>query len=81
MCINMLLGKPLPVYGDGQNVRDWLFVLDHCRALDAVINRGQPGETYNVGGNNEVKNLDLVKMLCQLMDELAEDLQIGRAHV
>ncbi|WP_293156362.1 dTDP-glucose 4,6-dehydratase [Microcoleus sp. bin48.metabat.b7b8b9.023] len=74
MCINMLLGKPLPVYGDGQNVRDWLFVLDHCRALDAVINRGQPGETYNVGGNNEVKNLDLVKMLCQLMDELAADL-------
>ncbi len=74
MCINMLLGKALPVYGDGQNVRDWLFVLDHCRALDAVINRGQPGETYNVGGNNEVKNLDLVKMLCQLMDELAPDL-------
>lgn len=74
MCINMLLGKPLPVYGDGQNVRDWLYVLDHCRALDAVIHRGQPGETYNVGGNNEVKNLDLVKMLCQLMDELAEDL-------
>ena len=70
----MLLGKPLPVYGDGQNVRDWLYVLDHCRALDAVIHRGQPGETYNVGGNNEVKNLDLVKMLCQLMDELAEDL-------
>ncbi|MEG4037610.1 dTDP-glucose 4,6-dehydratase [Microcoleus sp. S36b_A4] len=74
MCINMLLGKPLPVYGDGQNVRDWLYVLDHCRALDAVIHRGQPGETYNVGGNNEVKNLDLVRMLCQLMDELASDL-------
>ena len=74
MCINMLLGKALPVYGDGQNVRDWLYVLDHCRALDAVIHRGKPGETYNVGGNNEVKNLDLVKMLCQLMDELASDL-------
>lgn len=74
MCLNMLLGKPLPVYGDGQNVRDWLYVIDHCRALDAVIHRGKPGETYNVGGNNEVKNLDLVKMLCQLMDELAEDL-------
>ena len=74
MCINMLLGKPLPVYGDGQNVRDWLYVLDHCRALDAVIHGGKPGETYNVGGNNEVKNLDLVKMLCQLMDELASDL-------
>jgi dTDP-glucose 4,6-dehydratase len=76
MCINMLLGKPLPVYGDGQNVRDWLYVLDHCRALDAVINNGQPGETYNVGGNNEVKNLDLVTILCQLMDELATDLPV-----
>ena len=71
MCINILLGKPLPVYGDGQNIRDWLYVEDHCRALDAVINRGTPGETYNVGGNNEVKNLDLVEQLCELMDELA----------
>lgn len=76
MCINMLLGKPLPVYGDGQNVRDWLYVLDHCRALDIVINRGKPGETYNIGGNNEVKNLDLVRMLCQLMDELAPNLPV-----
>lgn len=74
MCINMLLGKPLPVYGDGQNVRDWLYVIDHCRALDVVINKGQPGETYNIGGNNEVKNLDLVKMLCGLMDEMAAEL-------
>lgn len=71
MCINVLLGKPLPVYGDGQNVRDWLYVLDHCRALDMVIHSGKPGETYNVGGNNEVKNIDLVKMLCRIMDELA----------
>lgn len=71
MCINMLLGKPLPVYGDGQNVRDWLYVIDHCRALDVVINKGEPGETYNIGGNNEVKNLDLVKTLCGLMDEMA----------
>lgn len=71
MCINVLLGKPLPVYGDGQNVRDWLYVLDHCRALDMVIHGGKPGETYNVGGNNEVKNIDLVKMLCRIMDELA----------
>lgn len=76
MCINALIGKPLPVYGDGQNVRDWLFVIDHCRALDVVIHRGQPGETYNVGGNNEVKNIDLVKTLCQLMDELAADLPV-----
>ena len=76
MCINMLLGKPLPVYGDGQNVRDWLYVIDHCRALDCAIHRGKPGETYNIGGNNEVKNLDLVRMLCQLMDELASDLPV-----
>ena len=76
MCINILLGKPLPVYGDGQNIRDWLYVEDHCRALDAVINRGTPGETYNVGGNNEVKNLDLVEQLCELMDELAPNLPI-----
>jgi dTDP-glucose 4,6-dehydratase len=76
MCINILLGKPLPVYGDGQNVRDWLYVSDHCRALDAVIHRGQPSETYNVGGNNEVKNIDLVHKLCQLMDELAPQLPV-----
>ncbi|MEL6909230.1 MAG: dTDP-glucose 4,6-dehydratase [Cyanobacteria bacterium J06598_4] len=76
MCINILLGKPLPVYGDGQNIRDWLYVEDHCRALDAVIDRGVPGETYNVGGNNEVKNLDLVEQLCELMDELAPSLPV-----
>jgi len=76
MCINALIGKNLPVYGDGQNIRDWLFVIDHCRALDVVIHRGQPGETYNIGGNNEVKNIDLVKTLCQLMDELALGLPV-----
>ncbi|MDJ0576557.1 MAG: dTDP-glucose 4,6-dehydratase [Xenococcaceae cyanobacterium MO_234.B1] len=77
MCINILLGKPLPVYGDGQNIRDWLYVKDHCRALDTVINKGTPGETYNVGGNNEVKNIDLVGLLCKLMDELASDLPVS----
>ncbi len=76
MCINILLGKSLPVYGDGQNIRDWLYVIDHCRALDVVIHQGKPGETYNIGGNNEVKNIDLVRMLCQLMDELAPNLPI-----
>jgi len=76
MCINMLLGKPLPVYGDGQNVRDWLFVGDHCSALDVVIHQGKPGETYNIGGNNEVKNIDLVKLLCETMDELATNLPV-----
>jgi dTDP-glucose 4,6-dehydratase len=76
MAINILLGKPLPVYGDGQNIRDWLYVKDHCRALDVVIHRGEPGQTYNIGGNNEVKNIDLVHLLCDLMDELASDLPI-----
>jgi dTDP-glucose 4,6-dehydratase len=76
MCINMLLGKSLPVYGDGQNIRDWLYVRDHCSALDVVIHAGTPGEMYNIGGNNEVKNIDLVRMLCQLMDELAPDLPV-----
>lgn len=79
MCINILLGKPLPVYGDGQNIRDWLYVEDHCRALDRVIHQGEPGETYNIGGNNEVKNIDLVQQLCKLMDELAPDLPVRPA--
>ncbi|GAB4384627.1 MAG: dTDP-glucose 4,6-dehydratase [Elainellaceae cyanobacterium] len=80
MCINILLGKPLPVYGDGQNIRDWLYVGDHCSALDVVIHRGTPGETYNIGGNNEVKNIDLVQKLCALMNELAPDLPVQPAE-
>ena len=79
MCINILLGKPLPVYGDGQNVRDWLYVGDHCQALETVLQKGKAGETYNIGGNNEVKNLELVTLLCQLMDELATDLPVKPA--
>jgi dTDP-glucose 4,6-dehydratase len=79
MCINILLGKPLPVYGDGQNVRDWLYVGDHCQALETVLHKGKAGETYNIGGNNEVKNLGLVTLLCELMDELAPDLPIKPA--
>jgi dTDP-glucose 4,6-dehydratase len=74
MCINTLLGKPLPVYGDGQNIRDWLYVEDHCRALNVVLQGGQLGQTYNIGGNNEVKNLDLVQTLCGIMDRLAPQL-------
>lgn len=80
MCINTLIGKPLPVYGDGKNVRDWLYVGDHCSALDVVIHRGTPGETYNIGGNNEVENINLVQMLCQLMDELAPNLPVHPSH-
>lgn len=79
MCLNILLGKNLPVYGDGQNIRDWLYVGDHCSALDTVIHQGKPGETYNIGGNNEVKNIDLVNLICQLMDELALDLPMTPA--
>ncbi len=70
ICINILQGKSLPIYGDGQNIRDWLYVGDNCTAIDAVISRGQPGETYNIGGNNEITNIDLVNKICALMDEL-----------
>jgi dTDP-glucose 4,6-dehydratase len=69
MLVNLLDGKPLPVYGDGLNVRDWLYVEDHCRAIDRVIQAGKPGETYNVGGRNEWKNIDIVRLLCRLIDE------------
>jgi dTDP-glucose 4,6-dehydratase len=65
-----LAGKPLPVYGDGRNVRDWLYVADHCEAVRAVLERGRPGETYNIGGNSEKMNIDLVNTLCALLDEL-----------
>lgn len=66
--LNILQGKPLPIYGDGQQIRDWLYVDDHCRGIDLVINAGQAGETYNIGGNNEWANLDVVKLLCEIMD-------------
>ncbi len=79
MCINVLLGKSLPVYGDGKNVRDWLYVGDHCSALDVVIHAGVSGETYNIGGNNEVENINLVQMLCELMDEMATNLPVHPA--
>ena len=71
MCLNILRGKPLPVYGNGQNVRDWLYVGDHCHALRTVLRRAQVGEIYNIGGNHEIKNIDLVHLLCEIMDELA----------
>ena len=65
-----LSGKPLPVYGDGMQVRDWLFVEDHCRAIERVLQAGTPGETYNIGGWNEKPNIEVVKTLCHLLDEL-----------
>ena len=60
--------KSIPVYGKGENIRDWLFVIDHARAVDIIFHRGKPGETYNIGGNNEWKNIDLIRLLCRIMD-------------
>ncbi|MEM9808876.1 MAG: dTDP-glucose 4,6-dehydratase [Cyanobacteria bacterium P01_D01_bin.56] len=80
MCLNILLGKPLPVYGDGQNVRDWLHVEDHCSAIATVLQKAAPGETYNIGGNNQVRNIDIVEQLCKLMDELADELPTSPAR-
>ncbi len=77
MILNALEGKPLPVYGDGANVRDWLYVKDHCSAVRAVLERGRAGETYNVGGNSEQKNLEVVKTICDLVDEMRPDAGIG----
>ncbi|WP_010337071.1 dTDP-glucose 4,6-dehydratase [Sphingobium yanoikuyae] len=68
--LNALSGRPLPVYGTGENVRDWLFVDDHARALDLIASTGLPGETYNVGGRNERKNIDVVRAICTILDEL-----------
>lgn len=69
MLVNALDGRPLPVYGDGLNVRDWLYVEDHCRALECVLLEGRVGETYNVGGQSERTNLEIVQLLCRLVDE------------
>jgi len=69
MILNALTGKPLPIYGDGLQVRDWLHVDDHCQALDTVLAKGRLGETYNIGGNCERTNIDIVQTLCQLLDE------------
>ncbi len=68
--LNALAGRPLPVYGKGENVRDWLYVEDHGRALDLIAEAGQPGETYNVGGRNERRNIDVVRRICAVLDEL-----------
>jgi dTDP-glucose 4,6-dehydratase len=73
MILNGSQGKPLPVYGDGRNVRDWLYVSDHCAALRAVLARGRPGEVYNVGGASERKNLEVVETICRLLDEMLPD--------
>jgi dTDP-glucose 4,6-dehydratase len=69
--LNALAGERLPVYGKGENVRDWLFVEDHARALDLIAEKGRPGETYNVGGRNERRNIEVVRKICSVLDELA----------
>ncbi|ARJ42069.1 dTDP-glucose 4,6-dehydratase [Pantoea alhagi] len=80
MIINALAGKPLPVYGDGGQIRDWLYVEDHARALVTVVSTGQAGETYNIGGHNEQRNIDVVNMLCDLLEELTPTKPAGIAH-
>jgi dTDP-glucose 4,6-dehydratase len=77
MILNALQGKPLPVYGRGDNVRDWLYVDDHAEALILVAEKGRVGESYNIGGWNERRNIDVVKAICELVDEMAPDVRIG----
>ena len=80
MILNALAGKPLPVYGNGQQIRDWLYVEDHARALYLVATRGEPGETYNIGGHNERKNIEVVETICELLEALAPNKPQGVAH-
>ncbi|MCA2002322.1 MAG: GDP-mannose 4,6-dehydratase, partial [Chloroflexi bacterium] len=68
--LNALSGKPLPVYGDGRQIRDWLYVADHCEAIYLILKRGAPGETYNIGGDNQPSNLTIVETVCDLLDEI-----------
>jgi dTDP-glucose 4,6-dehydratase len=80
--LKALRGEPIPVYGKGENIRDWLYVEDHAEALLAAISKGKPGETYNIGGNNEMKNIDLVRLLCRLLDEaLAKRPELRTKHL
>lgn len=72
MILNARDGKPLPVYGDGQNVRDWLYVEDHCEAIGTVLAQGRVGQTYNIGGWNQKRNIDIVETICEIVDEMAE---------
>ena len=80
MILNALDGKPLPVYGDGMQIRDWLFVEDHARALYQVVTEGVVGETYNIGGHNEKANIEVVKTICALLEELVPEKPVGVAR-
>ncbi len=79
--LNALEGKPLPVYGDGKNVRDWLYVTDHCEAIRTIMEKGRRGETYNIGGHAEMENIAIVEMICDLVDELAPSAEGGPGGV
>jgi dTDP-glucose 4,6-dehydratase len=79
--LNALAGKPIPVYGQGENVRDWLYVEDHAEALLTVLRRGRQGETYNIGGNNEARNIDIVRTICRLLDEMRPGPQPREAQI
>jgi len=78
LIINALEGRPMPIYGRGANIRDWLFVEDHARALSMILRTGLPGECYNVGGGNEVRNIDVATLICDLLDQVAAPLQGSR---
>jgi dTDP-glucose 4,6-dehydratase len=79
MVLNALRGKPLPVYGDGKQIRDWLYVEDHARALATVVEKGRVGETYNIGGRNEQKNLDVVRRICDILDSAIPHVRSGKS--
>jgi dTDP-glucose 4,6-dehydratase len=81
MILNALNGKPLPLYGDGKNVRDWLYVEDHCAAIALVLDRGWTGQTYNVGGWNEKRNIDIVELICDIVDEMAGPRESARRNL
>ena len=70
MILNCIFEKPLPVYGSGTNIRDWLYVEDHCDGINRVLEKGELGETYNIGGNNEIQNIHIVNTICKIMDDL-----------
>jgi dTDP-glucose 4,6-dehydratase len=80
MILNALSGQRLPVYGAGANVRDWIYVEDHCRAVRLVFEKGKPGETYAVGAGNERKNIDLVNQICGILDEMAPPCEVPALH-
>jgi dTDP-glucose 4,6-dehydratase len=80
MILNALSGQPLPVYGAGANVRDWIYVEDHCKAVRLVFEKGRPGETYLVGAGNERRNIDLVNQICSILDEIAPPAEVHALH-